>query len=316
MKPRTLAITGISGYFGKVLLPLLAEDQDIEKIIGIDIQPLPEENSWKKVEFHPMDIRDPELEQLLKGVDALVHLAFILMRRPKDHEIDDVNIRGTQEVIKTAGRLGIPKLIITSSVVAYGLHADNPNPLTEESPLRPNPNLYYSRAKAINETYLDQFCHEHPEIIVTRLRPPTIVGPNAVEELMVQVIADVIPVIRGYDPLIQLLHEEDLAQALYLVICEDMPGIYNVTSDEPRTIRQLAHSRNARLLPLPGFLIWAMSAVLWRLGLSAFSPEFVDLLSRYPFIASSEKLKASGWKPKYTTPEAYLAVVRAFGNKH
>jgi UDP-glucose 4-epimerase len=316
MKPTTLAITGVSGYLGKVLMPLLEEDHEIKKIIGIDLQPPPEGNHWEKLEFHSMDIRDPEIENVLNGVDALIHLAFILMRHPNDNEIDDVNISGTQHVIKTAGLLGIPKLIITSSVVAYGLHADNPTPLTEESPLRPNPNLYYSRAKAMNEKFLDQFCQEHNEIIVTRLRPPTIVGPNAVEELMAQVVADIIPVIRGYDPLIQLLHEEDMAQALYKVICEDLPGIYNVTSDEPRSISQLAQSRNARVLPLPGFIIWALSAVVWRLGLSPFAPEFIDLLSRYPIVASNEKLKAYGWKPKYTTPEAYLSVFAAFGKKH
>jgi nucleoside-diphosphate-sugar epimerase len=316
MKPKTLAITGISGYSGKVLMPLLEKDQDIEKVIGVDIQPPPDGEKWKKIEFHQMDIRDPGLEKIIHGADTLVHLAFILMRKPNDNEIDDVNIRGTQEVIKIAGRLGIPKLIITSSVVAYGLHADNPIPLTEETPLRPNTNLYYSYAKAANEKYLDQFCQEHQQMVVTRLRPPTVVGPSAVKELMAQVVADVIPVIRGYDPPIQLLHEQDLAQALYMVICEDMPGIYNVTSDEPRTIRQLAQSSDVRVIPLPGFIVWAMSAALWRFGLSPFSPEFIDLLSRYPIIASSEKFKARGWEPKYTTREAYLSVREAFGKEH
>ena len=315
MKPRTLAITGVSGYFGKVLMPYLEHDPDIEKIIGIDIQPASQADAWKKLEFHEMDIRDPEIEHIIDGVETLVHLAFILMRRPGDKEIDDVNIRGTQCLIELAGRLGIPKLIVTSSTVAYGLHPDNPNPLTEESPLRPNMNLYYSYAKAANEAFLDEFCQEHPETIVTRLRPPTVVGPNAKEELMAQVVADVIPVIRGYSPIIQLLHEDDLAQALYLSISEDLPGTYNVTSDEPHTMGQLAQSRNARILPLPGFIVWMMSALLWRLGMSEFAPEFVDLLSKHAFIASNEKLKTAGWSPKYTTPEAYLSVLAVFGKK-
>lgn len=314
MKPRTLAITGVSGYTGKVLMPLLEDDDGIEKIIGIDIQLPPQEDTWKKLEFHQMDIRDPRIEGIIEGCDALVHLAFILMRSPKDNEIDDINIRGTQNVINLVGRLGIPKLIITSSLVAYGLNADNPIPLTEETPLKPNMNLFYSYAKAANEAFLDTFCQEYPEIIVTRLRPPTIVGPSAVEELMAQVTADVIPVIRGYDPLIQLLHEEDMASALYLAICEDMPGIFIVTSDEPRTIRQLAQLCDARVLPLPRSIIWGMSALLWQLGASPFSPEFIDLLSKYPIIGSSDKLKALGWSPKYTTTEAYLSVRDAFKN--
>jgi len=313
MKPRTLAITGVSGYFGKVLMPYLEEDSDIEKIIGIDIRPPNQLQEWKKLEFHRMDIRDPGIESFVKGVDALVHLAFVLMRLPGDKQIDDINIHGTQSVIDIAGRGGVQKLIITSSTVAYGIHPDNPIPMTEESPLRPNTNLYYSYAKAANETFLDAFCQDHPEIIVTRLRPPTVVGPTANEKLMAQVVANVIPVIRGYNPLIKLLHEEDLAQALYKAICEDLPGIYNVTSDEPRSMPQLAETSNSRIFPLPEFVVRGMSSLLWRLGVTPFAPEFIELLSKYTFITSNEKLKASGWSPKYTTPEAYHSVFAAFG---
>jgi UDP-glucose 4-epimerase len=313
MKPQAVAITGVSGYFGKVLMPLLEDDPDIEKILGIDIQPPAELNAWKKLEFHDMDIRDPALEPLLANVDALVHLAFVLMRLPGNKEVDDINIRGTQNVIQIAGRLGIPKIIITSSTVAYGIKPDNPVPLLETSPLRPNKNLYYSYAKAANEEFLDAFCQDHPEIIVTRLRPPTVVGPTANKILMAQVVADVIPVIQGYSPLIKLLHEEDLAQALYLAICEDLRGIYNVTSDEPRSMSQLAAMRDAKVLPLPNFIIRGMSSLLWRFGVTPFAPEFIDLLSKHTFITSNEKLKAAGWSPKYTTPEAYLSVIAAFG---
>jgi UDP-glucose 4-epimerase len=315
MKPKTLAITGVSGYFGKVLMPLLEEDQDIERIIGIDIHEPQDGGAWRKLEFHMMDVRQPQIESIIDGADALVHMAFVLMRLPGNKEIDDVNVGGTQNVIRIAGKLGIPKLIVTSSTVGYGLHPDNPIPLTEESPLRPNLNLYYSRAKAANEAFLDDFCAQHPEMIVTRLRPPTVVGPSAPREHMLQVVADTVPVIRGFDPIVQLLHEDDLAQALYLAICKDLPGIYNVTSDEARSMRQLVQSRGGRVLPLPRWLIYGMSAILWRLGATVFAPEFIDLLSSYTFIASNDKLKAEGWQPKYTTPEAYLAVLAAFGNK-
>jgi UDP-glucose 4-epimerase len=313
MKPQVLAITGVSGYFGRILMPLLQDDPTIEKIIGIDIQAPDVQEGWEKLEFHTMDIRDPDIETLLADVDVLVHLAFVLMRLPGDKEIDDINVRGTQNVIEIAGRLGVPKIIVTSSTVAYGINPDNPVPLLETSPLRPNKDLYYSYAKAANEAYLDTFCKDHPEILVTRLRPPTVVGPNAKRELMAQVVADVIPVIRGYSPLIKLLHEEDLAQAIHLAIREDLPGIYNVTSDEPRSMDQLAALRSVRTLPLPNFIVRGMSTLLWRLGLTPFAPEFVDLLSKYTFITSNEKLKATGWTPNYTTPDAYLSVVEAFG---
>lgn len=314
MKPKTLAITGISGYFGKVLLPILEQDQEIERIIGIDLHPPKQTSPSKKFEFHPMDIRDPKIEQVIEGADALLHMAFVLMRRPGDRELDDINIRGTQELIRIAARKGIPKLIITNSVVGYGLHADNPIPLTEESPLRPNEKLYYSRAKGLNEAFLDQLSLEHPQILITRLRPCTVVGPNADPAQMASMVNPTAVVVKGYDPPIQLLHEEDLAQALYLAICKDLPGIYNVTSDEARTLRQLVMSRNGKAVPLPAPIVSALLTILWRTGISVFAPEWIDL-SRYSIVASNEKLKEAGWSPKYGTPEAFIAVLEAFGPK-
>jgi len=311
MTARTIAITGVAGFFSRALLPLLESDPTIERVIGIDISQPSDLESYSKVEFHQMDIRDEGLTELLDGVDCLLHLGFILMRLPGAKAVDDINIHGTQSVIHAAGEKGIPKLIVTGSVVGYGLHADNPVPLTEESPLRPNLNLYYSRAKAANAAFLDEFTKGHPEMIITRLRPCTVIGPDADPAQMAQLTGKVIPVIHGYDPPIQLLHEEDMASALYWALKEDHPGIFNITSDEPRTIRQLVESRGGRALPLPTWIVWSIMALTWITRTSVFAPEWVDL-SRYPIVASNEKAKQAGWKPRYSTPEAFLALLAAY----
>lgn len=314
MTARTIAITGVAGYFSRALLPLLETDPDIEQVIGFDIAPPADMESYSKLEFHQMDIRDPGLGDLLDGVDCLMHLAFILMRLPGSSELDDINIHGTQSVIQAAGEKCIPKLIVTGSVVGYGLHPDNPIPLTEESPLRPNPNLYYSRAKAANAAFLDEFTEGHPEMVITRLRPCTVIGPKADPAQMAQMTGKVIPVIRGYDPPYQLLHEEDMASALYWALKEDHPGVFNITSDEPRTLRQLVESRGGRALPLPTWVVRSLLALTWITKASVFAPEWVDL-SRYPIVASNEKAKSAGWNPRYSTPEAFLALLAAYQSR-
>ncbi len=306
----TVAITGISGYLGRVLLPYLEQDAEIDRIIGIDIRP-PENCTKDKLIFHQLDVREAKVEQALAGADVLVHLAFVLMRRPGDdeREIDEINVVGSRRVFEAAARQGVRKLIFTSSVVAYGLYPDNPVPLTEESPLRPNPGLYYSRAKAAVEGYLDAFEPEHPEVVVTRLRPCTVVGPQADPAQMAALISPTAMLVQGYDPPYQLLHEDDLARALCLAIRRDIPGIYNVTSDESRSLRQLARSRpGVRIIAPPGWAVRGLMWLIWRLGRSPFAPEWVDL-SRYPLVASNEKLKGLGWTPQYTTPEALEALL-------
>lgn len=313
MKRKTIAVTGISGFFGRVLLPYLEQDIAVERVIGIDRRPPAgsADESGSKLSFHQLDIRDPSLEEMLKGVDVLVHLAFVLMRSPGDseREIDAINVDGTRAVCEAAARQGVRKLIFTSSVVAYGLHADNPIPLTEESQLRPNTDLYYSRAKATIEGCLDKFKAEHPEMVITRLRPCTVVGSRADPAQMAGLTSSPAILVRGANPPYQLLHEDDLARALHLVIKRDAPGVYNVTSDEPITLQQMVHSGpDGRAIELPYFLVRGLMWLMWQTGQSAFAPEWVDL-NRYSLVASNDKLKGLGWRPRYTTAQAYTALL-------
>jgi UDP-glucose 4-epimerase len=190
-------------------------------------------------------------------------------------------------------------------VVAYGLQPDNPIPLTEESPLRPNENLYYSRAKAAIEKYLDMFEIEQPNIIVTRLRPCTVIGPQADPAQMTSLTSSSAVLAKGFDPPYQLLHEQDLAKALYFAIQDDIPGTYNVTSDDPLPLGELAISQpGGKVVRLPFGIARALMGLSWYLRQSVFAPEWADLI-RYPLVASNQKLKHLGWKPDYSTAEAY-----------
>ncbi len=313
MSGKTIAITGVSGYLGRVLVPILERDAAVERIIGIDSRP-PAGDGGRKLEFHNLDVRDPGVADVLSDVDVLVHMAFILMRLPHDDvsEIDGVNIGGSQAVFRAAVRRGVRRLIFVSSVVAYGLHPDNPVPLTEDSPLRPNPGLYYSRAKAAVERYLDELEAEHPEVVVTRLRPCTVVGPNADPVQMASLVGPTAVAVRGFDPPYQLIHEEDVSRAVQLMIHQEAPGAYNVTSDDWLTLTQLAASRGAKVLTLPYAVARGMMWLLWRTGRSPFAPEWVDL-SRYPIVAANDRLRGLGWQPEYSTEKALQVLVEVFG---
>ena len=312
MGGQRIVVTGISGYLGRVFLPYLEQDASVDCVIGVDRRPM-KSIVTDKLTLHRLDVRDTELEGVFDGVDTLVHLAFVLMRSPHDdeEEIDRINVKGSQAVFQAAARQGVRKIVFTSSVVAYGLHADNPVPLTEESPLRPNPGLYYSRDKAAVEEYLDTYQAQHPEMIVTRLRPSTVVGPHADPGQMASLISDPTILVQGANPLYQLVHEDDLARALHISIRRDIPGVYNVTSDEPCTLRQLARFRESQVVSLPYPLVRGLMWLSWRLGKTDFAPEWADLV-RFPIVVSNEKLKQLGWEPKFTTTEALEVLVDSF----
>jgi nucleoside-diphosphate-sugar epimerase len=311
MNHRSIAITGISGYFGQVLLPLLEGDPDIERVIGIDRKPFPNEVPSTKLEFHQLDVRDPGLEKALKDAEVLIHMAFKLWRTPGDDDVDAVNILGSQNVFSIAERLGIRKLIFTSSAVGYGFHPDNPNPLKEEAPLRPNPENYYGKAKAICEENLIEISGRNPEMVITRLRLAAVAGPNAPRKQFEPYTGNTVISILGYDPPAQLLHEEDMASALHLTLKKDLPGVYNAAGDGPRSLREQVEGRGGRVIALPKALLTPLVWLMWRTGKSVAGPEWLTM-SCYPFVMSNEKLKMAGWSPKYSTPETYQALVDAF----
>jgi nucleoside-diphosphate-sugar epimerase len=306
-----LVITGITGYLGKVLLPRLLEDSQIDHIVGVDAAPFAEAPSSEKFTFHQLDVRDPQFEALLEGVDVVLHMAFKLMRLPGAQDTDQVNIDGSKHIFELTANAGVPKLIFTSSVVAYGLHPDNPIPLSEKMPLRPNEGLYYSRAKAELEGYLEHLATIHPDMTITRLRPCTVVGPTAERAMVDSLISDTLIMVKGCNPPYQLVHEEDVASAIRLAIKEDLHGAFNVTGSDPVPLKTMVEERGGKSIALPMVVLRPMIWLLWRTGQSVFAPEWLDL-SRFPLVANNTKLQAAGWSPQYTTRQAYLSLVEAF----
>jgi len=139
-----IAITGVSGQIARALLPLLENDAEVDRVIGIDLIP-PQQWETNKLIFHSCDIRDPKIEQFFGKVDVVVHLAFmIFFSYGNEAEADNVNINGSINVFETAALAGVRKLIVLSSIAAYGIHPDNDQPLTEKSPIRGNEDFYYA----------------------------------------------------------------------------------------------------------------------------------------------------------------------------
>jgi replicative DNA helicase loader DnaI len=177
--PSIVAITGAAGYIGGRLLTRLLQESDVEVIVGIDVNPLPDAHGH----FIPcqQDIRAPSLAETLTRyqVDTLVHTAFVLFPPPRRlREMAEINVGGTENVLRAAVQAGVHHVIFLSSTTVYGAWPDNPLPLTEEHPPRPNPDYPYAVHKAQAEALVRRFGEEHPNRVWTILRPPGVVGPH------------------------------------------------------------------------------------------------------------------------------------------
>jgi UDP-glucose 4-epimerase len=233
-------ITGISGYISSVFTPRLLEDDEVEEVHGIDLQyPKSLSTTNLKLKFIEEDIRAPDIVVFLSGIDVLFHFAFIVTPNVSYQELDSINIEGSKNVFNAAAKARVKHIFFASSIAAYGADSTHSLPLKEDSPLKPNQDWYYSRAKGAMEKYLDDFEQEYPDIKVTRFRPAILLGPN-INNPFGSILKSRLIVDFGYDTKIEWVWDEDVADAIYLAFKKGETGIYNIGGDNPLSFKEIA----------------------------------------------------------------------------
>jgi UDP-glucose 4-epimerase len=311
-KRKILGVTGSLGYIGKRLLARLSQADDFERIICTDILE-PSETLPEGFQFHQCDIRDGEkLHRIFKdaGVNAVVHLAFIsnpTRDREREYEVD---VTGTQNVLSACESLGVRKLVAASSDCAYGFFENTPDHLTEDAPLRSTPGFTYAVNKVEIERNIAGFAQRVPDCSVVVLRPCMVFGPNVNNQTSDSMKKPLIIGFRGYDPIMQFVHEDDAAEAFYLALVKDVRGAFNLAADEGLRYRELAKEIGKPFLAMPVWLIYPLIEALYRLRIMPFGKAQLSYI-RYPLSMNIEKIQRElGFKPRYTsrqTLQSFLA---------
>jgi UDP-glucose 4-epimerase len=309
-------ITGGSGYIGSRLVELLARRDDTEKIVIADVVP-PRGGYRPKVEFERVDVRDRgAVHAALQRAnpDVLVHLAFILNPIHDEGAMYEVDVNGTHNVLEAAADVGIAQVLVTTSGVAYGAFPDNPNPITEDWPVRGVARFSYARDKTESDRIVQLWALQHPDVITTIVRPCIVYGPN-VDNYLVRLWskAPFIVDAGNIESTTQFVHEDDVVEAISRLLLGRHAGQFNVSPDGLMTLRECAEFVDVPIRKLPVWLYRALAKLLWRLHLSEVPPGLIDF-ALYPWIVSNEKLKkALDWTPRYTSRETFEIAMRAQG---
>ncbi len=298
----TVAVTGASGLVGQHLLGVLAADERVGRIVALDVR-VPY-RSARKSEFHLVDITHSEIKKLLDRANVLVHLASIVDPIPDEALMARVNVGGTRRVLDAAAAVGVAKVVRVSGAAVYGAWANNPVPITEAAPLRPNPGFSPAVQAAEVERLLAEWRDEHPGVVVTTLRTAPVLGPGA-ERLSSRLLLGR-PALRvlGAAAPVQAVHTDDLVDALARVVLENHPGVFNVAADGWLDHHD-ARMRGQRswMPPLPAELLERVLGTAWRRGLGQVPPGVVPYLV-HPWVVANDALKAIGWSPRHSNEEA------------
>jgi UDP-glucose 4-epimerase len=299
-----IAVTGASGLVGQQLLPRLADDERVTRLIGLDVSE--PRRRVRDLDFHRVDIAGAELKPLIEGADVLVHLATVVDPIPDEALMARVNVEGTRRVLDAAASVGVHKVVRVSSAAIYGAWPNNPVPLTEDAALRPNPGFAPAVHAAEVERLLGEWRDEHPAVTVTTLRSAPVVGPGA-ERLPSRLLLGRPPLrVRGAGPPVQVVHVDDLVSALTLAVANDLPGAYNVAADGWLGADDARALLPRSLVPaLPAELLERLLARLWASGLGDVPPTVVPYLV-HPWVVANDRLKSAGWHPNTTNEEAII----------
>ena len=322
----TVAVTGPTGDIGISAVEALENDPAVERIIGMARRPFdPAEHGWTRTEYLQGDILDRDaVDALVADADVVIHLAFIIMG--SRDESARVNLEGTRNVFEATAAAGRPtRLVYTSSVAAYGYHADNPVPITEDVPPRGSPEHYYSEQKAACEAALAEIT-DGSALEVYVLRPCIVAGPKApaLAEAMpwnqlpgpVKRVAQALPLLKPPFPdpgtPLQLVHHDDVAAAIALAATTSAPpGAYNIAADGVLSMSDVAETLGARPFRMPRAAASAASDIIARLPFVPSALEWLHV-GRTSVVMDTTKAKSSlGWTPKYTAAETLSALGEA-----
>ena len=310
-------ITGGSGYIGTRLTELLSERDETERIVNVDVRP-PAAN-LPKSSFVSGDVRDADsIRSLLEReeIDCLIHLAFILDPIRDEARMYDVDVNGTAAVLDAASKAGTGQILVTSSATAYGAFPDNPKPIAEDWPVRGQPDFAYARDKADMDRICQLWAAEHPDRVMTIIRPCIVFGPN-VKNYIVRAWENqaFFPHLDGVDEEFQLIHEDDLVAGLVSLLDKKEGGAFNFAGDGTMTWREGADLIGTRVRRMSFRLAYTIAKWSWRLHVPRTEAPPGNLhFIRYPWVVSNEKLKsATGWEPQHDTRETFEITMRARG---
>lgn len=309
MHSRVIAVTGVAGYWGRWLARRLVAAG--HHVMGFDVHP--PSPPIEGLEFLEVDLQNPLLPDVLisAGVEQILHLKFRWERQRSD-AVFEHNVIGTTRLLEAANHARTAHVVLMGSTMAYGARPNNPSFISESASVRSGREAYLRHLYEIER--VAKTMHENnSHSTITILRFAHIVGPTAPTFMNTLLKQEYAPTLLGFDPLVQFIHEEDVAAALEhaVVHLEQGPfrGAVNIAAQLPVPLARVLHIAGVKPVPLLHPLAYTVHRipVIGDFALATQPIEW-DYL-RYPVVADTTVMSTRfGFTPTYDT-ETILTMI-------
>ena len=309
MPPRRILITGVSNPLGAEVARRLAGQ--VPYLFGCDVaDPI---SALEEMDFVHADTRQSVIGKLVRQlrIDTVVHLAVMVDSPHKEGSIHETNVIGTMNVLVgcTGASSPVRKLVVKSSQAIYGAGPSDPSFYSEEMANWDRYATGVTRDLLEMEQLTGEFVLRNDACAVTVLR----LGYRVSEDtsLARYISLPVVPTFAGFDPRLQLLHEEDAVEAIVRSVVGEHPGVFNVAGAGIVLLSQAIDIMGGRAAPiLPPYGRWWSRVGLKMLARVDMPAHLADFLA-FGSVMDCERLQAEfAWSPAYSSRQAMDALAR------
>lgn len=296
-------ITGISGSLARMLARRLVADG--HTVLGIDRRPWPD--APDEIEVFRVDVRKRPAEDVFRThrPDAVVHMATVTYVSARADERTRINLGGTKAVWRHCSTYGVKQVLFIGRHTVYGAAPDTPLYRAEDEPLLAGTTFPNLADLVAADLWAGNALWRQPEVCTAVLRLVYTLGPSRRGTLASFLGGDRVPLVMGFDPLFQFMHEEDAVTAIELALDNQLRGVFNVAGPQPVPLSLLCKATGRTAVPVPGPLF---PNVLGRFGFSRLPRASISHV-KYPIVVDDGAFRvATRFEPQYDegqTMESY-----------
>ncbi|MGI5876637.1 MAG: NAD-dependent epimerase/dehydratase family protein [Dethiobacteria bacterium] len=303
-------ITGGAGFLGINLVRYLLKKGFLIRTLDIAEFDYPEKD---QVEIFRGDIRDKKIvDKAVRGSDIVIHGAAALPLYTKE-EIFSTEIDGTKNVLESAFKHGVKRVVHISSTAVYGV--------PDHSPIKEDDKLegvgHYGVAKILAE----EICLEYRQkgMCIPIIRPKSFIGPErlGVFALLYDWAKDGknFPILGSGNNRYQFLDVEDLCEAIFLTVTLEEKKVndtFNIGAKKFTTIKEdfqevLEYAGfGKKIIPFPAAMVKIILRLLEFFRLSPLYKWVYETAATDSYVSIEKAEKVLGFSPKYSNKEALL----------
>lgn len=307
-----ILITGGSGYLGYQISEKFIKNGHI--VTNIDLFP----TQQKINKFHKVDILDiQKLEKIFEECkfDIIIHNAAKVPISKLKKSFYDINVIGTENILKMFDKYKVKKLVFISSSAVYGI--------PDKMPILENDLRYPCEDYGISKKLAEDKCIElMKEKNITILRPRTILGMDRMgifSILFYWIQSNLkVPVLNNGDNKYQFIDIRDFVNATYLASFSDYRGFLNIGSEKFYTMRELLQSlinevgSKSLIIDIEKNYLVKIAKMLSKLEMIPLKTYHFEAYGKDIFFDISLAKKVLNWKPLYSNKESIVNSYNAF----